>query len=135
MSALVVGTVATAAGLLVAAFSINVLVGWAFAIAGSSLCPLLVLGIWWPGLTRAGAMAGLLIGGGTSSAAVVASLVGVGTSGWPAVLLEAPAMWTVPLSFLVMIVVSRATPSTLPVDVTQKLLALHLPEEVRSARS
>jgi cation/acetate symporter len=59
----------------------------------------------------------------------------VGSSGWPAVLLEAPAMWTVPLSFLVMIVVSRATPSTLPVDVTQKLLALHLPEEVRSARS
>jgi Na+(H+)/acetate symporter ActP len=135
ISALAVGTVATAAGLLVAAFSINVLVGWAFAIAGSSLCPLLVLGIWWPGLTRAGATAGLLIGGGTSSAAVVASLVGVGTSGWPAVLLEAPAMWTVPLSFLVMIVVSRATPSTLPVDVTQKLLALHLPEEVRSARS
>jgi Na+(H+)/acetate symporter ActP len=132
ISALAVGVVATAAGLLVGAFSINVLVGWAFAIAGSSLCPLLVLGIWWPRLTWIGALAGLAIGGGTSSAAVVASMAGAGRSGWPAVLLGAPAMWTVPLSFAVMIVVSRLSPSALPVDVTHKLLALHLPENVRT---
>jgi Na+(H+)/acetate symporter ActP len=131
VSALIVGAVATATGLLVAAFSISVLVGWAFAIAGSSLCPLLVLGIWWPRLTWVGALAGLAIGGGASSAAVVASMAGVGTSGWPAVLLGAPATWTVPLSFAAMIIGSRLSPSTLPVDVTHKLLALHLPEQVR----
>jgi Na+(H+)/acetate symporter ActP len=131
-SALAVGAAATTVGLLVAAFSINILVGWAFAIAGSSLCPLLVLGIWWPRLTRVGALAGLVVGGGTSSAAVVASLAGVGSTGWPAVLLGTPATWTVPLAFLVMIVGSLLSRSTLPADVTQKLLALHLPEPVRS---
>ncbi len=131
VSALAVGVCATLAGLVVAGFSINVLVGWAFAIAGSSLCPLLVLGIWWPRLTWIGALAGVGVGGGASSGAVVASMLGAGTTGWPAVLLGTPATWTVPLAFLVMITVSRLTPAAVPVDVTQKLLALHLPEAVR----
>ena len=38
-------------------------VGLAFALAASTFCPLLVLGIWWRGLTTAGALAGLLTGG------------------------------------------------------------------------
>ena len=38
-------------------------VGLAFAVAASTFCPLLVLGIWWRGLTDAGALAGLLVGG------------------------------------------------------------------------
>ena len=38
-------------------------VGLAFAVAASTFCPLLVLGIWWRGLTPAGAVAGLLAGG------------------------------------------------------------------------
>jgi cation/acetate symporter len=132
LAAVAVGAVAVLAGLVVEAFPINILVGWAFAIAGSSLCPLLVLGIWWPRLSRRGAMAGLLIGGGASSAAVLASMVGVGTSGWPAVLLQEPATWTVPLAFAVMIGVSRLTPASVPTDVTRKLLALHLPERVHA---
>ena len=37
-------------------------VGLAFAVAASTFCPLLVLGIWWRGLTDAGAIAGLLVG-------------------------------------------------------------------------
>ena len=35
-------------------------VGLAFAVAASTFCPLLVLGIWWRGLTPAGAVAGLV---------------------------------------------------------------------------
>ncbi len=58
-------------------------------------------------------------------------MVGVGKSGWPAVLLGEPAIWTVPLAFLTMVCLSLATPRALPLDVTQKLLALHLPERVR----
>ena len=38
-------------------------VGLAFAVAASTFCPLLVLGIWWRGLTAVGALAGLLVGG------------------------------------------------------------------------
>ena len=62
--AIVAGAVATAASLLIGRFSLALLVGWAFAIAASSFCPLLVLGIWWRQLTRAGAAAGIVVGGG-----------------------------------------------------------------------
>jgi Na+(H+)/acetate symporter ActP len=131
LSAVVAGAVATVAGLAVSGTSISVLVGWAFAIAASSFCPLLVLGIWWARLTWVGALSGLVLGGGSSSIAVLASLLGAGHSGWSAVLLQVPAIWTVPLAFLTMIGVSLATPHAVPVNVRQKLLALHLPERVR----
>jgi cation/acetate symporter len=62
---------------------------------------------------------------------VVATMLGVGKTGWPAVLLGQPAIWTVPLAFATMIGLSWVTPRALPQDVTHKLLALHLPEEVR----
>ena len=48
--------------------------GLAFAVAASTFCPLLVLGIWWRGLTAAGAVAGLLVGGAGSVAAVAWTL-------------------------------------------------------------
>jgi cation/acetate symporter len=131
LSAVAAGAVATAFGLLVGDISINVLVGWAFAIAASSFCPLLLLGIWWPGLTWVGAMAGLALGGGASSAAVLATMLGAGKTGWPAVLLSEPAIWSVPLAFATMIGVSLLTPRARPADVVRKLLALHLPERVR----
>ena len=40
----------------------GVLVTWAFTVAASTFCPLLVLGIWWSRLTVAGAMTGVLVG-------------------------------------------------------------------------
>ncbi len=50
-------------------------VGLAFAVAASTFCPLLLLGIWWRGLTDVGAIAGLLAGGVGSGIAVVYTLV------------------------------------------------------------
>jgi Na+(H+)/acetate symporter ActP len=131
LSAVVIGLVMTGLGIFVAGISINVLVGWAFAIAASTFCPLLLLGIWWRRLTWIGALGGLILGGGASSIAVILTMLGVGKTGWPAVLLGEPAIWTVPLAFLAMVFLSLATPRALPLDVTQKLLALHLPERVR----
>ena len=72
--AIAAGVVATGASLLIGRFSLALLVGWAFAIAASSFCPLLVLGIWWRQLTRAGAAAGLVVGGGACLAAIVATM-------------------------------------------------------------
>ncbi len=135
VSALVLGAVVTAAGLLVASVPINVLVGWAFAVAASSFCPLLLLGIWWPRLTRVGAMWGLALGGGTSSLAVVASLAGMGRSGWPALLLGEPAIWTVPVAFLAMVVGSLLSPRSLPPNLTDLLATMHLPERLRRPRA
>jgi cation/acetate symporter len=126
--AIAAGAVATTASLVIGRFSLALLVGWAFAIAASSFCPLLVLGIWWRQLTRAGAAAGIVVGGGACLTAIVASMVGAATSGWSAVLLGQPAIWTVPLAFGVMIVTSLLTQRTLPGDVGQVMLRMHLPE-------
>jgi cation/acetate symporter len=135
LAAVAVGVISVSFGLLVSGISINVLVGWAFAIAASSFCPLLILGIWWSGLTWVGALFGLAIGAASSSIAVVATILGAGRTGWPAVLLAEPAIWTVPLAFATMIGVSKATPGAIPSDITRKLLALHLPEQVRLPES
>ena len=44
------------------------------------------------------------------------------------ILCEQPAIWAVPLSIILMIVVSKATASTVPADVRMKMLVLHAPE-------
>jgi cation/acetate symporter len=127
------GILATVAALRVGAFPLNLLVGWAFAIAASTFCPMLALGIWWRRLTRIGCLAGLLAGGVGAAGAIVATMLGAGRSGWPAVLLGLPAIWTVPLSFVVMIVGSLLSQSALPPDVMGTMRVLHLPESLRGA--
>jgi cation/acetate symporter len=129
--AIAAGTVATTASLLIGRFNLALLVGWAFAIAASSFCPLLVLGIWWRQLTRVGAGAGIVVGGGACLSAIVATMAGAATHGWSAVLLGQPAIWTVPLSFGVMIVVSLFTQPAVPGNVGQVMLRMHLPEALR----
>ncbi|MCW2778581.1 MAG: Na+/solute symporter [Frankiales bacterium] len=103
-------------------------VGLAFAVAASTFCPLLVLGIWWRGLTAAGAAAGLVVGGTASTCATVVTLVGAEGDGWTAALLAQPAAWTVPLAFAVMVGASVATRSRVPADVGRTMLRLHAPE-------
>lgn len=124
------GTVAACLGLAVEPFDINRLVGWAFAIAASSFCPLLVLGIWWRGLSARGALVGLVVGGGSASAAILATMFGLAPQGWAGSLLGQPAAWTVPLAFAVMVLVSRWTPTSVPADVGSTMLTLHTPERL-----
>ncbi|MGH3872555.1 MAG: cation acetate symporter [Pseudonocardiaceae bacterium] len=104
-------------------------VGLAFAVAASSFCPLLVLGIWWRGLTDIGAAAGLVAGGGSALLAVLCAAVGVLPPGWQALLAQ-PAVFTVPLAFLTMVVVSRQTKDRVPIEVTRILLRLHAPDRL-----
>ena len=82
-------------------------VGLAFAVAASTFCPLLVLGIWWRRLTDVGAVAGLLVGFVGSGSAVLWAMASRPTDG-AAILLEQPAAWSVPLAFATMVVVSLA---------------------------
>lgn len=109
-------------------------VGLAFAVAASTLCPLLVLGIWWRGLTAAGAACGLAIGGLLSGVAVTVAVAGgvddALAGGWPAVLIGYPAAISVPVAFATMIVVSRLTRATVPADVAQTFARMHLPENL-----
>jgi len=128
LCAIIAGTVATLAALPVNRFSLGLLVGWAFAIAASSFCPLIVLGIWWRRLTWIGATAGVLVGGGACCCAIVATMFGAATRGWGAALLGQPAVWTVPLAFSVMIVTSLLTQGSTPPNVEHMMLRMHLPE-------
>ncbi|MGQ0632343.1 MAG: sodium/solute symporter [Sporichthyaceae bacterium] len=105
-------------------------VGLAFAVAASTFCPLLVLGVWWGGLSRTGAAAGMAVGGVLAGTAVVATIVGGPFEGWTGALLAQPAAITVPAAFAVMIVVSLLTPNQVPTDVRRIMLRLHVPESL-----
>ncbi len=136
IAAIVCGVISMLLGLLVQSFDIAMMVGWAFAIAAASYFPLLLLGAWWRGLTRHGAAAGMLTGGLLSLTAIVCSMAL--DKKWllwevsPQIrtLMEQPAIWGVPVSITVMVVVSLATAAHVPHDIAMKMLRLHAPEEL-----
>ncbi|MFH9012243.1 cation acetate symporter [Streptomyces sp. NPDC017943] len=121
-----------AASVLVGGLPVADAVGLAFAVSASSFCPLLVLGIWWRRLTPPGAAAGMLVGGGSALLAVAATMTGYPGPGALHALLAWPALWSVPLGFLTMVVVSLATPGRVPPGTNAVLARFHLPEELRS---
>ncbi len=148
--AVIVGSVSVLLGSLVEPLEINFMVGQAFAIAAASYFPLLFMSVWWRGMTMTGAATGMLTGG--LCALVSATIVNASTlaldkgpmgklfagfnginSFWKdhpllRILCEQPAIWSVPLSIGLMIVVSKATRKTVPADVRMKMLVLHAPE-------
>jgi Na+(H+)/acetate symporter ActP len=130
-SALVAGVVPLVLTLRIPGLDVSQVVGLAFAVAASSFCPLLVLGIWWRGLTAIGAAAGVLVGGGASVAAVLVTLLAKPFPGWLGTLTAQPAAWTVPLAFFVMVVVSMATRHRVPASVAATMLRLHAPDALR----
>ena len=105
-------------------------VGLAFAIAASTFCPLLVLGIWWRRLSTTGAVAGLVTGGLLAMSAVLATVIGGTHRGWASALLAQPAAWTVPIAFVVTVLVSLATPSRIPRGTARTMVRLHTPENL-----
>jgi Na+(H+)/acetate symporter ActP len=137
--AFVCGGAAILLGLVVENFEINMLVGWAFAIAATSYFPLLFLSTWWRGITMKGAATGMLAGGLLSLVSIVSTMFADnwgadGLKAWYAVhplvrtLAEQPAIWGLPLALVLMVTVSRATRGTVPADVRRKMLVLHAPE-------
>jgi cation/acetate symporter len=134
----VAALLAVAAPLLLAtgarALPVANVVGLAFAVAASTFCPLLVLGIWWRRLTDTGTLAGLLIGGGLACAAVIWTILRGTREDWPGVLLAQPAAWTVPIAFGVMVVGSLLTPGRVPEGVARAMVRLHAPEVINVDR-
>ncbi|THJ67766.1 cation acetate symporter [Arthrobacter echini] len=104
-------------------------VGSVFAFTASTICPLLLLGIWWRGLTDAGAVAGMLTGAVLCGGAITATAVlGPGRGNgldW----LAQPALWSVPAAFATMVLVSRATARRRPASASRVLARLHTPEQ------
>lgn len=145
-----VGGISVLLGSLVEPLEINFMVGQAFAIAAASYFPLLFMSVWWRGMTMKGAATGMLTGGlcALLSATIVnastlaldkgpmgklfSSFAGINDF-WKAhpllrILAEQPAIWSVPLAIVLMIVVSKATRRTVPADIRMKMLVLHAPE-------
>ena len=104
------------------------LVGWAFALAASTFCPLLLLGVWWPRLTALGAAAGMIAGASVATGMIAAGLIGDASeeTAIGAILLQ-PAVVSVPIAFATMILLSlRCAPQ----GVGAAMAALHVPEAV-----
>jgi Na+(H+)/acetate symporter ActP len=109
---------------------ISVLVGWAFALAASTFCPLLLLGVWWPRLTAAGAAAGMLAGAAAATGMIAAGLIGdVSEATAGGAILTQPAAVSVPIAFATMIALSLRSG---PRNVSATMAALHVPEGVRA---
>jgi Na+(H+)/acetate symporter ActP len=134
LAAVIAGVVPLGLALSVSRLDFSATVSLAFAVAASTFCPLLVLGIWWRGLTDRGAVAGALVGGVLSTGAAAATLAGMGAEGELGVLLYQPAVVSAPAAFLTMVVVSRLTAQRRPADVDQVLLRLHAPEHLGLSR-
>lgn len=132
----VVGALTTLAiTLLTTGLSVAHAVELAFAVAASTFCPLLLLGIWWRGLTAIGAVAGMTVGGGLSTTAVIVVMSGGSLPGLAGAVLSQPAMVTVPLAFAVMVAGSLATRSRRPRNLVRTMVRLHTPEAVQVDRS
>jgi len=133
VATVVAGSIPLAFALAASSLDLSQSVGLAFAVAASSFCPLLVLGIWWRGLTDVGAAAGLLVGGGLSVASVLPVAIG-GLSPAVEAVLAQPAMVTVPAAFATMVLVSLRTRDRVPADVARILLRLHAPDRLGFAQ-
>jgi SSS family transporter len=138
-AAVIIGVVSVGLGTQVEKLNINYLVGQAFAIAAASYFPLLFMSVWWRGMTMKGAATGMLAGGLLALGSIFLTTLSdvYGFAGladfWVAhpllrILCEQPAIWAVPLSITLMIVVSKLTAATIPADVRLKMLVLHAPE-------
>jgi Na+(H+)/acetate symporter ActP len=120
------GTMALPAGLalLTRDLDISVLVSWAFALAASTFCPMLLLGIWWTRLTAQATAIGMVAGALTATGAIVAALI-AGSEANDTVLAQ-PAVFSVPIAFVAMITVSLAGRPVRGVEMHMR--ALHAPE-------
>ncbi len=105
-------------------------VALAFAVAASTFCPLLLLGIWWRGLTDVGATVGVIVGGLLSGGAVIVVLADLDLNSLITTLLLRPAAISVPAAFLTMVVVSKLSANRVRPGVDRVLLRMHAPERL-----
>lgn len=104
------------------------LVAVAFSLAGCTIFPLFLLGIWWSGSNKQGAIAGLITGGLVSLIAITYFVAGVKGVDLPASAFVAKWLgawffaWIgAPLAILVNIIVSLITPET-PIEIRKFLV-------------
>lgn len=114
ISSVVIGAIAILSGLAFEGMNVSYLVGWAFAIAASANLPALLMLLFWRGTTKQGIIAGVLVGTLSSVLWIAVcpemfkTLYGLDPKqAW--VPFSQPGLVTIPLSFLVILVVSLST--------------------------
>ncbi len=127
-------TVPFVVALVVNPVGVSTAVGHAFAIAAATFAPLLILGVWWRGLTPLGAGLGMVVGALTTTACAVVSLLGE-ASGWFAVLTASPTAWATPMTLGVMVGVSLLSSGQVPRRTAATMAQLHTPESVLAESS
>ena len=124
-----IGLLGIPLGLWAENMQIAVLVGLAFAIAASTFFPVLVMGVWWPKMTKGGACAGLITG------LVGSFFMILGKDILPAFLqFKNPGGFVMILTFIAIYMVSKMEYSSkgeaaLPPDVNEVMAVLHGPEK------
>ena len=119
ISAVVLGVAAMALGILFKNFNVSFLVGWAFHIAASANLPALVMLLFWPRTTKQGIIAAVTVGMVSSlgwillSADTFEKVYGLPRGDSP-IPFSQPGLVTIPLGFLVLILVSLLTPPQEP---------------------
>ena len=114
IAAMCVGVMAIVLGILFAKMNVNFLVGWAFNIAASANLPALVMLLFWKRTTKQGITAAIIVGMLSSlgwillSAQAYNDVYGLNPAN-AIVPFSQPAIVTIPLGFLVLIVVSLFT--------------------------
>lgn len=114
IASVVVGVIAIILGILFEKFNVNYLVGWAFSVAASANLPALVMLLFWPKTTKQGITVAIFTGMITSLGWILMSADSyTGIYGWKAedaiVPFSQPGIVTIPLGFIVLIVVSLMT--------------------------
>lgn len=127
LSAVLCAAVPLGAALLTRPAGLGSSVGMVFLFAASMLSPVVLLGVWWAGLTARGAVAGMVTGGVACALSLLVHSA-VGGVGLAAPLLAQPAAWTIPLATAVTVGVSLLDTRGTPTRVDRYLARLHTPE-------
>ncbi len=118
IAAMCVGLLAICLGIVFSRMNVNFLVGWAFNIAASANLPALVMLLFWKRTTKQGITAGIVVGMVSSLAWILLSaqaykdVYGIDPAR-AIVPFSQPAIVTIPLGFLILILVSLMTPRPL----------------------
>ncbi len=121
ITALVIGAAAMGLGILFQSLNVTFLVGWAFNVAASANLPSLVMLLFWPRTTKQGITAAVMVGMTTSLAWILLSAQAFQDvyklpPEQSFVPFSQPALVTIPLGFLVLIVVSMLTQPKAPAE-------------------
>jgi cation/acetate symporter len=108
-----VGVIAVILGILFKGINVGFLVGWAFAVAASANFPAIIMVLFWKKTTPAGIVSSIFVGIGISMGIILLGpdmfqLYGLGRAN-ALIPLGQPAIFSMPLSFLTVVLVSRFT--------------------------